>query len=58
MLTKTHLLSNIYRGINKSIVIAVNNVMYYRITVLKKNESKGKSHLCTGTEALYRPYSP
>jgi hypothetical protein len=56
MLTKTHLLSNIYRGINDSIILDFNNVVHYRITALKENECKG--HPCTGTEALYRPYGP
>jgi hypothetical protein len=42
MLTKTHLLSNMYREINEPIVLDVKNVVHYRTTALKKTKVKVK----------------
>jgi hypothetical protein len=54
-LTKTNLPSNIYRGINESIVLDVNNVVHYKITALKKSKLKcilvQALRLCTGRTA-------
>ena len=37
-----------------------NNMLIYTffVTVKKCNVLEGKVHPCTGSEALYRPYSP